>query len=684
MGSYLAWNNALAAHFFCPDAADRPVYFFVTEDVINEVSRNIGQGTTGKGCDGFLAAVRSGPHGFTSAGHCQRALQIAEGWRDSGFEYPPYIAYLALFVLAGGHEGDYAPQAYYPRLWNLLGEERTGPLPSFDRMLELWDDLEQWAVSDRSGALGVFEARIVGGKIHIGLPMAQTILTGNEREALPLLYSEAELDPSRAATSHELRRALTVYGNAHLRPHTMRTLEHGSEAAREALLDAVAEDFSEWDGSVPTSTEDRSAGDRSEVRIFAGLRLCLEINRPARKIRTSLRVFARRDYPDEPLRIAGLTSETLECAEFYDGWSTPFKLPGSGSEYQPDQTGWKSGLTGADNRTGWRVRLEPARARVFVDGREWMLPGLVEVLELPRDAPFYIAFDETAADTVEEWLVSDCEGWQPIPINVGLPSGWSFGTAARASSDRGISDIRPGFAHIDRVSIRHIGGVHALRRNTYFSFAPPHLIISGASAQHRVKVAGRVVQPGSDSALIYELPSDLPVDRRIGIEVLSGEDVVRRSSLYLVSGIPWRFKDPLLTVDLFGRRSEDGNICGAIAASYPGEHCPQDLLRTPGLGRQTGRVYFVGRRRGEISVWPREPLPCWQAVWAVPLRRKGRAVFCGSSLADADPSSDRVGNRTSRKLWSDLLWRRRKQITPPMDRAQKSLWHCYVRAARER
>ena len=671
---YLAWNDALATRFFHPEAEGTPVYFFVTEDVITEVRQ-----TVGNGHEDFLVAVRAGPPGVTRSGHCQRALQVADGWRDHGFEYPPYVAYLALFVLAGGHGGDYAPQAYYPKLWSLLGEDRTGTLPSFERMLELWDDLEQWSVRDRGGELGVFEARIVGGKIHIGLPLAQTILTAAERDVLPRVFSDADLDPGRAAKSRELRRALVVHGSGYLRPPTIRALEHGSETFQEALLDTVAEDFSGWDGSVPTSTGDQAAGG-----VFAGLRLCLAVDRVAGTIRASLRVFARRDYPDEPLKITGLTAEVLECAEFYGGWSTPVRLRGSESAYEPGRVAWRSGLAGSDERVRWRVRLEPAHVRVFVEGQTLMLPGLVEVLELPRDAPFYVAFDDTAAGSISEWLESDCEGWTPLDIAAGLPSGWAFGAVARASSDRGVSNVRPGIGHTDRVSMSLVGGVRASGLNTYFSFAPPRLAIHGASATHQVRVAGRLVVSSADSAPTYGLPDGLPTDSRIGLEVLDGDDVVRRSSLYLVSGVPWRFEHPLLAVDLFGDQAEDGAVCGAVVTAPHEGDFPQDLLRTPGLASPEGRVYFVGRRRGEIAVWPDDPTPRWKAVWAVPFRRRGRAIFCGSSLADADPLPEWVGDRSHRKLWHNLLWRGRKQITPPSDRAQKSLWFRYRSTARDR
>ena len=92
-------------------------------------------------------------------------------------------------------------------------------------MIDLWDDLEQWSVHDRTGELGVFQARIVGGKIHIGLPLAQTILTETERGDLPRMFADAKLDPGRLASTRELRRALEVHGRDYLRPLTMRALE---------------------------------------------------------------------------------------------------------------------------------------------------------------------------------------------------------------------------------------------------------------------------------------------------------------------------------------------------------------------------------------------------------------------------------------------------------------------------
>ena len=63
---YMAWNDALTAHFFTPDADGRQVHLFVTEDVVEEIGRQLDQGFAD-----FINVIRAGPPGATRAGHCR-------------------------------------------------------------------------------------------------------------------------------------------------------------------------------------------------------------------------------------------------------------------------------------------------------------------------------------------------------------------------------------------------------------------------------------------------------------------------------------------------------------------------------------------------------------------------------------------------------------------------------------
>lgn len=423
---YLAWNDALAAHFFRPAVASHAVYLFVTEELVAQLGRPLRGGV-----DEFVAAVRAGPPGATRSGHCQRALQVAASWRRTGREYPPYIAYLALFVLAGGHEGEFAPHAYYPRLWDLLGEQGAGQPPSFDRMFELWDDLEQWSVRDRDGELGAFQARIVGGWVHVGLPLAQTVLTEAERHALPRVFAGADLEPGTAPSSRELRRALVTCGRTSgLRARTVAALEQAPGGFSDAILDVAADDFLAWDGESAAGSASAPGG----RQVSAGLRWCLTLDRVAGRLSSQLRCHSRKELPEGGLRLAAGQVEGLSCAEFITGWSTPLAVAASGQPFRPPPAAWAAGLSVLDTEAGWRLSLRPARARAFIEGTAEGLPGLVEVLDLPRGRPFYLAFADKTWPSLSRWLEGECLGWRPIEISEGLPDDWILGAVSEAPS----------------------------------------------------------------------------------------------------------------------------------------------------------------------------------------------------------------------------------------------------------
>jgi hypothetical protein len=253
--AYLKWNDALARHFFRPEFAGQPVWVFVTDDLIEELGTELNEGAV----PDFVEAVKTGPPWAAPGSLCQRALHAFEGWRERGLDFPPYIGYLALFVLAAGREGNFASHAYYPRLWDLLGEPDTGRGPSsFDRMFDLWDDLESWSTADRRGDLGVFEARWRGSHIYVGLPIAQAILSEDERRALPLMFAQAGFDPTSPPPDDELARMLRTHAAAALRPRTRELVRTRRDPETYAvLLDTVAEELAGWDGTLEVLGHER-------------------------------------------------------------------------------------------------------------------------------------------------------------------------------------------------------------------------------------------------------------------------------------------------------------------------------------------------------------------------------------------------------------------------------------------
>ena len=116
--------------------AGRNVHLYVNQGLITE----IGQGLPGAG--DFRSTVAGYPQASAFNGErvCDRAIWEFRRWRAIRSGFPPYIAYLCLFVLASGTDGDFAPNSYYPRLWTLMGYDGRirRSVPQFDQMRDLW------------------------------------------------------------------------------------------------------------------------------------------------------------------------------------------------------------------------------------------------------------------------------------------------------------------------------------------------------------------------------------------------------------------------------------------------------------------------------------------------------------------------------------------------------------------
>ena len=415
----------------------------------------------------------------TREGLCQQALQSFEQWRTRDLPYPPYVVYLCLFVLAAGVEGDFAPHAYYPRLRHLLDYKAGSTLPSFDRMLPLWDDLAQWSTQDRAGELGIFEARIAGGWVHVGLPLAQTILTEHERNALVRIFSRSALDPTSPPADAELAALLRQRGTGHLRPRTLELLATRSDEDRyEVLLDTVAEELGAWDGQF----EGDVGGDAPSVPGVAGaLRLCLRVDPVAARVKATLRCRLNREFPEGGLLLTQPEStQEVSCIESAPGWSTP--LTDDQTQDAVDAAGfdWSEGVTLEDRTLGWRFGLRPSAVRIFVDGSGYGLPGLVEVPELQRSQPFHLLFASEAWEGLEAWARTECRGYQECEIRGGLPSGWRLASIEAAEKDSSVRNAFPILEFSERIRLTFRGGIRSSVGNTLLRLCP-----AGAVARRR-------------------------------------------------------------------------------------------------------------------------------------------------------------------------------------------------------
>jgi hypothetical protein len=670
---YLAWNDLLVGYFFKPDAAGKRVRLCVTSSVIEELGR-----TTNSSLLDFVAAIKAGPPWVTRQGVCQKAFQAMSHWRNGQLPYPPYVGYLSFFVLAAGLDGDFAPHAYYPRLRALLDEApATGQYPSFNRMLELWDDLERWANEDMHGDLGEFRADIAGGWINVGLPVAQVILTENERECLHTIFAEAGLDPTSSPSDEQFAALLLARGHHRLRPRTLQLLQDqaGASEVRDLLISTALEELREWDGQFTADGNHKS-------QIYSTLRLCGRLNRVARRVQFVLRCRSKHDIPEEGLvlRLVGQNA-ALRCLDYVMGWSTELTLDADGAVFDPARLDWSAGASGAAEDLGWRFRLPASDVRIFEDGGANAIPGIVEIARLPKQKPFYLTCHSRATEIIETWGRSHCQDFSDLGIESGLPAGWKLFHAAGATSDALIRERFPELAFNSTVRVYFEDGVRS-SRNQYFSFGLPQLVVDGGDSA-LVYCGETRLEAGEDGR--YSIPDSIVRPGRLPIEVRYDEEVITRRSLFVCDEVPTPGSNSFKG-DRFGRACQPkGDEAFVSGASTSSESPPYNVVFLPDVKdpRKHGKLIFIGRVPGQIAFLAAGEHPKgWDPVWAILLHRNGTVTFCGDSLLNAAPMPGRVVDKRQVQEWKRVLWHRRKRIAAPQHEGLKRLWLSYQEEAR--
>lgn len=447
---YLKWNNSIAAHFFKNEMAGRSVHLYVTEELITDIGQNYGADLPD-----FIKAVKAGPIGVQGKGICEKALQSMDDWkyRHGQKGYPLYIGYLALFVLAAGIEEDFAAHAYYRRLRALLREQSTsGQYRGFDQMRRLWDDLARWANEYKSGEVGIFNINSAGRRIHVGIPIAQTLLTEKERRALPAIFAAADLDPISHPTEGAIALLLAKHGRKQLRPPTLRLLEETSDSDehRQALLEWIIDELRGWDGTAEVS---------ERTQIYALLRLCCKLDTIAKRATISLRCNTKHEFPEDDLLLfLDGNCQPFSCYEDSGGWSSPLISESDGKPLVASEFDWLKGLQVRSEDSKWCFRLPASPIRVFVDGGSQGLPGFVEVRQLPIQKPFYLAAHQECLELLTRWGDSSCQDFENLQIINGLPSGWHFFKAKAAYSDELVKREYPILAFPTNLRLELAGG----------------------------------------------------------------------------------------------------------------------------------------------------------------------------------------------------------------------------------
>ena len=391
--------------------------------------------------------------------------------------------------------------------------------------------------------------------------------------------------------------------------------------------------------------------------------------------------------PAGTLHLNGQGLPLLACSESgLPGWSSPLVNAATQEFFDASAVDWVNGVWLAEERLGWRFALPARQVRVLVAGRGEGLPGLVEVRQVPRGQPVYFLYRREDWEALAGWAEAECTRFEQLPVRDGIPPGWRLAACLEVRGDRQVRSAFPELALSERARLALVGGVRSGPGLSFFPFAPPSLLLEGGDGRESVLCNGQTLAAG-DVARSFEIPYGLPVETRITLEVKRGGEPLKSRSIYLRGQSEWRLTTPQQVVDRLGHPAEDPKtgVAGALPIGLPStEGFSPSLMLTPGVKPGAARVLFIGRVPGEIYSWPSESgPPGWSPVWAVPMGRRGQAVYCGTSVETDIPAPDeRKGDCDRVKFWRLVMWHRRKRIREPEEPELAVLWRSYVEAAR--
>ena len=672
--NYAQWNIEIAKKFFSPDCEGRRVFLSVTKDLIEETG----------GVDGirdFIDAVQQGPAEVsgTSPGLCARILEATRRWRQNGApNVPPYIATLALFILAASYDGDEESEShsYHKRLREFLGEpESYQPISKFYDCISVWDDLETWANHDKAGALGIFRVEFSGPWMFVGIPISQTLLTEKERSSLPEIFSAAGLDPAIQYSDAHIASEVVEHGRGLLLKRTIRRLNREGSAAegfREVLLERLHEELAQWE-SVGDSEQEGdqfvTAGKSRPTRVLVSLQY-LHVSRT---VETNLFFDGRGLDADSSFQLkSARTGKEFTVEVERRSWSQPFLI--GASVAQATELDWQHGdeLKGANAEL--KFVFAGGKVRIFESGSDGVA-HLIERGRLPARGGFWLAVIGHATD-VMEWGQKSCKGWEEVRVDAGLPRDWRLFKAEEALATIGIEKNHPSLCLPSFARIVLTGGLKLGKTSRFLSSSPPQVLAQTPPGDFILTCNGVSLPIGPSPVSV---PSESLQERNVvELRAANDPDKTRKCSFYLVKAdsLPWKAGLEFGYSARNGSAAEnDGaRISGALVLDWEAPLFPVlDAF-------DSDAVILLGRSPGQIASG--HDTVDWSPVWIVSKGRNRRVFFCGSTAENSGPDPSRSGERKAMRKWQDVIYYGRKSIQPPRHRRLAALWTTYISIAK--
>ena len=690
--NYLNWNNQIARHFFNPEKSGLRVWLSMGKDLVEKIAEE-----NNSTYEDFIKAVNKGPawvQDSTIKIH-RKAFETFHSWRcRSELEYPPYIAYLALFVLPCNLKPeDSQSSSYYTRLNEIIGNEEnpSHPYPDINKTLALWEDLERWSLEDKKSEFGEFQVDIYGGHFYVGIPQYQVVLTANDKTKLPRIFQKKGWDSDSNPTEAEIITVLKEF-KRDFSSKTSKRIEEGKDDFLFRLTQRVFVELKEYDGE----TIDTEEGQKSNKHGF--IDLCLdEIIRLNKKAIFSFRCRRKEGLPDENFKLKNNVSKwkvsthnnsliSGKIENFDIDWekkfSANFELSSFAEKYNFSYRGEKY--------------------KIFTSAEKFSISGWISGQRCTPEKQFYLAVHTSLSDKVHKWGKEECDRCQKLDFT-GLPENWDLFEVKGVKGDS-IKDTIPSLS-IDEKPRIQFDGIRHSKGNKFFHFVRPTVSIIGGMKQISTLyclVRNREAEPltpSSEDKRVFSLPKTIPVGEHVKIsnyiEISNKEDQIKANFIFVKSELK-QFSNYSegLKMNNFGilnsNRTTSGEPIVPAECSLQGAYgyglkaiknhprlLPSFLLARTKKKRR--KVYLVGNTPGEIITWPDDPFPVsWFPVWMIQQqsRRKFTIHSCWKKESSFLQNAQQVFTKDKIRLWKQVIWYNRKWIK--VKKRQQRKWKLFL------
>jgi hypothetical protein len=538
--NYRQWNNAISSFFFNESKAGKEVLLFFTRQDVSDIGKENGiEGDEVGIFNDFIEAIKY-PNLKDSSNFDESSttdlfelkipscpieypLYLYNEWekKDKSKElYPPYIAYLALYILPLTEivSEVYNNNNYYDRVNDLFKEygiqkgfkaKKIGSL-NFCYLAPLWSSLEYWSIIVKDTMLGAFvlSSYIKKKRKYVQVPFSQCIFPPKAILRMPQLFLEADWLPDSYYPESEYKKVIIQFGNSilGLSKGTLDVVQKSStNDLGHSIIEIAKREYTKWSGEsheiIENDTKIRAKRNYIPSRLF----LQFKININDESILFSYRLYSSNDYPED------LKFDDYSGLYEFKGWSKT--IPYS---FCPE-------FELKDENNKWIAKFPKRNIRLFISAATLQLSSdfWIETDILIKSSWMYLLCSNELSQSIIKWGEENCHSFIDQSYYLNVPENYSL------FKIQGPKSSHPDISLLSLSSEKSFHLINGLKINfrSYLFCCLPEIVILNSTGDEQISLSYKDNSPtvilikkqGSEN--IWLLPPDIQINSPFYIHV---------------------------------------------------------------------------------------------------------------------------------------------------------------------